>query len=74
MATITLSYRSNNKYAKLAIDALLASGHFKKTEAPIEYRLHKAMQEAEEMAQDIRKNGRAGYQTIEEFLDELQQE
>lgn len=39
-----------------------------------ERRLKHAIQEAEKMAADIRKNGRAGYQTLEEFLDELQQE
>ena len=39
-----------------------------------ERRLKHAIQEAEKMATDIRKNGTAGYQTIEEFLDELQQE
>ena len=39
-----------------------------------ERRLKHAIQEAEKMAADIRKNGPAGYQTIEEFLDELQQE
>ncbi len=39
-----------------------------------ERRLKHAIQEAEKMAADIRKNGTAGYQTLDDLIAELRAE
>ena len=74
MATVTLSYNPKSRYAVLALDSLLASGQFKRSETTIERRIRKSMREAQVMAADIRQNGNSKYQTLDELLTELRAE
>ena len=61
-------------YTKRAIDYMLSTGVFTLTESPMQRRIRKSIESAERIAADIRKNGSAGYQTLDELLDELRAE
>ncbi len=71
MATLTLEYDSRDKTAQKILDSLLVSGVFKvKDDAhkAEQIAIHQNMLQAKAMIEDIRANGSAHYQTMDDFL------
>ncbi|MDR0791716.1 MAG: hypothetical protein LBE82_00290 [Chitinophagaceae bacterium] len=74
MATLTLEYNARNSTVRQLIEGLLSSGLFKvqcdnskKEQAEI----RKNMKTAHKMIKDIRENGSANYQNMDDFLASL---
>jgi predicted transcriptional regulator len=73
MATMIIEYNGRSKTTQRLIEGLLSSGIIRRKQSAREQKraeFREALREAEAMAADIRKNGTAGYKTLDELLNE----
>jgi hypothetical protein len=73
MATLTIEYNTRNKTARQVINGLISAGVFRIREDEEKERaaIKRNIREVKKMIADIKENGSAGYESMDDFLKTL---